>query len=178
MYSYSLPKKRNHRISFDSDMSQVNLPRKKFISEESFAKDMAAMSLDPVVNSNRLRETNFSHANNADILELGLADDEEEGEEEEEDEEEEEEDMMPLDTNGKPIIDLDRNGLPVEIRPGENKPRIPDFVLKSTELTDPRDILAYQKMLKSLNSKPHKLKQIEILNKPSECFTPTSMDID
>lgn len=82
------------------------------------------------MNLNKLRETNFSRANNADILELGFADDEEEGEEEDE---EEEEDMMPLDTNGKPMIDLDRNGLPVEIRPGENKPRVPDFVLKNAE---------------------------------------------
>lgn len=43
--SNSPPKKRHHH-SFDSDMPPFGLPRKKFISEESFAKDMAAMSLD------------------------------------------------------------------------------------------------------------------------------------
>ncbi|KAG2236220.1 hypothetical protein INT48_008580, partial [Thamnidium elegans] len=95
------------------------------------------------------------------------------------DEEEEENDsIMTLDSNGKPIINVDRNGLPMEIRPGENKPRIPDFVLKNSELTDPRDILAYQRIVQSLQNKPHKHKEIEVLNKPSDYFIPTSMDID
>lgn len=94
-------------------------------------------------------------------------------------EEEEEEDLntyMTLDTtNGKPLIDIDANGLPVELRPGENKPRIPQFVLENPELLDPRDKLAYQKMMQTLYNKQ---KHIEILNSPSTHYTPTSMDID
>lgn len=41
-------------------------------------------------------------------------------------------DSMYMDTNGKPIFDNDANGLPIEVRPGESKPRIPDFVLDSS----------------------------------------------
>lgn len=33
--------------SDDLEISSFGLPRKKFISEESFAKEMAAMTLDP-----------------------------------------------------------------------------------------------------------------------------------
>lgn len=42
-------------------------------------------------------------------------------------------DFMSLDANGQVIIDVDENGLPMEIRPGENKPRIPTFVLGNSE---------------------------------------------
>lgn len=38
-------KKRDHR-PFDSDTQPIGLPRKKFVSEESFANKLAAMSLD------------------------------------------------------------------------------------------------------------------------------------
>jgi hypothetical protein len=41
---------------------------------------------------------------------------------------------MLLDSNGnQPIIDIDQNGLPMELRPGENKLRIPQFVLENSE---------------------------------------------
>ncbi|GAA5798155.1 hypothetical protein HPULCUR_003555 [Helicostylum pulchrum] len=169
MNTYNLQRKRCHRSSFDSDQPPFGLPRKKFVSEESFAKEMAAMSLEPIVDPNRPQEINFSRASNTYY---NISDDEEEEEEEVNDS------MMTLDSDGKPIINVDRNGLPMEIRPGENKPRIPDFVLKNSELTDPRDILAYQRMIQSLQNKPHKHKEIEVLNKPSDYFIPTSMDID
>jgi hypothetical protein len=48
-------------------------------------------------------------------------------------EDEEQTYMMPLDTNGKTLLDVDQNGLPMELKPGDNKFRIPDFVLKNTE---------------------------------------------
>lgn len=41
--------------------------------------------------------------------------------------------LMSLDANGRIIINVDQNGLPMEIRPGENKPRIPTFVLENPE---------------------------------------------
>ncbi|KAI8990755.1 hypothetical protein BDF20DRAFT_789142, partial [Mycotypha africana] len=34
--------------------------------------------------------------------------------------------------NGKTVYDSDVNGLPLEMRAGESKPRIPEFVLKNT----------------------------------------------
>jgi hypothetical protein len=41
-------KKRGHAPSFDDvELSSSSLPRKRFISEESVARDMAAMSLNP-----------------------------------------------------------------------------------------------------------------------------------
>ncbi|CAO3616341.1 unnamed protein product [Mucor hiemalis] len=158
MYNNSSPPKKRHHNSFDSDMPPLGLPRKKFISEESFAKDMAAMSLDTMTPA-MMQQTQQSST--------------------QDEEEEEEEDLntyMTLDTtNGKPLIDIDANGLPVELRPGENKPRIPQFVLENPELLDPRDKLAYQKMMQTLYNKQ---KHIEILNSPSTHYTPTSMDID
>lgn len=50
----SPPKKRHHQ-SFDSDIPPLGLPRKKFISEESFAKDMAAMSLDTTTTNSKYK---------------------------------------------------------------------------------------------------------------------------
>jgi hypothetical protein len=42
-------KKRVHPPALEeSEMSTFGLPRKKFVSEESFANDMAAMSLHPI----------------------------------------------------------------------------------------------------------------------------------
>ncbi|KAI8056433.1 hypothetical protein BDF21DRAFT_430801 [Thamnidium elegans] len=117
MNTYNLQKKRCHRSSFESDQPSFGLPRKKFISEESFAKEMAAMSLEPIVDPNRFPEARASNTY------YNLSDEEEE----------ENDSIMTLDSNGKPIINVDRNGLPMEIRPGENKPRIPDFVLKNSE---------------------------------------------
>lgn len=39
-----------------------------------------------------------------------------------------------MDINGKKaIVDGNLNGLPLELRPGEHKPRIPDFVLENSE---------------------------------------------
>lgn len=46
MNSHS-PKKRGHDNSLEYDGPPYGLPRKKFISEESFASEMAAMTLDP-----------------------------------------------------------------------------------------------------------------------------------
>lgn len=48
--NYVGPHYRTHKKRLQSDdleISSFGLPRKKFISEESFAKEMAAMSLDP-----------------------------------------------------------------------------------------------------------------------------------
>jgi hypothetical protein len=42
---YYSQKKRDHR-SFDSETVPMGLPRKKFVSEESFANKLAEMSLD------------------------------------------------------------------------------------------------------------------------------------
>lgn len=42
--------------------------------------------------------------------------------------------MIYMDINGKKaIVDNNLNGLPLELRPGEHKPRIPDFVLENSE---------------------------------------------
>ncbi|KAG2204959.1 hypothetical protein INT47_002583, partial [Mucor saturninus] len=126
--------KRAHDNSLEYDGPPYGLPRKKFISEESFAREMAAMTLDPM------------HPQVYQFTEDPSSEPE----------------FMSLDANGQVIIDVDENGLPMEIRPGENKPRIPNFVLGNPELTDPRDILAYQNILKALNHKPHKHIAIEV----------------
>ena len=116
--NYSLPKKR-HCSSFDNDIP--GLPRKRFVSEESFAKDMAAMSLDPgkLTTTNTSKKNHFKNKSCIDQpvpIQHIFADTE-----------------MVLDMHGKPIIDIDQNGLPIEIRPGDNKPRIPQFVLQNPE---------------------------------------------
>lgn len=50
-------KKRVH--TQEPEMSTFGLPRKKFISEESFANDMAAMSLYPRINENYQGKTPY-----------------------------------------------------------------------------------------------------------------------
>jgi hypothetical protein len=56
-------------------------------------------------------------------------------EEDEEDEEDEQgyNNTMILDNDGKPLFDVDRNGLPMEMKPGDNKFRVPDFMLSNSE---------------------------------------------
>lgn len=40
--------------------------------------------------------------------------------------------MIHRGANGTTLVE-DLDGLPLEVKPGENKPRVPDFVLKNTE---------------------------------------------
>jgi hypothetical protein len=70
-----------------------------------------------------------------------------------EDEQQQQEGMpfMPVD---KPtLVEVNFNGavLPLELRPGDTQPRIPDFVLQNSVLSDPRDLVAYRNLMK-----PHK----------------------
>ncbi|CAO0800140.1 unnamed protein product [Mucor circinelloides] len=175
--------------SDDLEISSFGLPRKKFISEESFAKEMAAMTLDPNLQlqqqqqqqqyyqfyNNRFGSNSSSSPTmpqNKNVVRIDhLSDDEDE-----DDAEMRSDNVVYMDINGKKaIVDANLNGLPLELRPGEHKPRIPDFVLENSELTDPRDKLAYQNIMNSLKGTN---RRIEVLNDPSTHFTPTSMDID
>ncbi|KAK4515105.1 coq1 putative hexaprenyl diphosphate synthase [Mucor velutinosus] len=191
--NYTSPHYHAHKKRLQSDdleISSFGLPRKKFISEESFAKEMAAMTLDPNLQLQQQQQQQQyyqfynnrfgSHSSpstsmpqNKNVVRIDhLSDD---------DDDEDSVEMKPgnmvfIDINGKKaIVDETLNGLPLELRPGEHKPRIPDFVLENSGLTDPRDKLAYQHMLNSLKGKN---RHIEVLNDPSIHVTPTSMDID
>lgn len=53
--------------------------------------------------------------------------------EEEEEDYQQQQNMMPIDTGDKLLFDVDRNGLPMELKPGDNKFRVPDFVLNNSE---------------------------------------------
>ncbi|KAI8090074.1 uncharacterized protein B0P05DRAFT_529230 [Gilbertella persicaria] len=88
------------------EIASDGLPRKRFISEESFAKDMAAMTLDSTNNNNNNNNNNVIRINNIDQF---LAEDE----------------FMQTDTV--------QTGLPLQWKPGDKKPHIPDFVLNQSE---------------------------------------------
>jgi hypothetical protein len=70
-----------------------------------------------------------------------------------EDEQQQQEGMsfMPVDKPTLVEVNFDGAVLPLELRPGDNQPRIPDFVLQNSVLSDPRDLVAYRNLMK-----PHK----------------------
>ncbi|KAI9472008.1 MAG: hypothetical protein EXX96DRAFT_343922 [Benjaminiella poitrasii] len=179
--SYSYDKKRTH-VPSNEDLETSpsdTIPRKRFISEENFAKDMAAMSLDssneflpqsiPMYQSvyyqfynpqipPQTENTNDPNIIRIDDLDQFLSDDEENSS------------YMETNEQGR-LID---QGLLLELKPGEKKPRIPDFVLSNqgtTELVDPRDKIAIGNILH-----PSKNVEIEILNHPT--ISSNSMDVD
>ncbi|KAI8636773.1 hypothetical protein BD408DRAFT_425551 [Parasitella parasitica] len=134
--------------SEDFELSSFGLPRKKFISEESFANEMAAMSLHPSLQTQQQQqqqqyyqfygnrfESNFNplstRQHDKNVVRIDhLSDDENE----DTDIQMQSNDTIYVDVNGKKaIINGYLNGLPLELRPGEHKPRIPDFVLKDPE---------------------------------------------
>ncbi|KAI7898250.1 uncharacterized protein BX663DRAFT_462253 [Cokeromyces recurvatus] len=178
-------KKRSHAPSYDDiDIAPSGIiPKKRFISEESFAKDMAAMSLDssneylPQQLIQPYQPTCYQFDNNIDKTELTknkiriddidqfLCDDEDNSFID---------NMEEITTEQKRLID---NGLLLELKPGDKKPRIPDFVLANSsnliELMDPRDKIAITNILQPNKSKQH----IEILNHP-KILSYNSMDID
>ncbi|KAL9551785.1 hypothetical protein PS6_004843 [Mucor atramentarius] len=156
--NYISPHYRAHKKRLQSDdleISSFGLPRKKFISEESFAKEMAAMTLDPNLQqqqqqqqqqqlqqqqqqyyqfyNNRFGSNSSSSPTmpqNKNVVRIDhLSDDEDE-----DDAEMRSDNVVYMDINGKKaIVDANLNGLPLELRPGEHKPRIPDFVLENSE---------------------------------------------
>ncbi|CAO3685525.1 unnamed protein product [Rhizopus stolonifer] len=121
-----------HKRIHDIENNVYESPRKKFILEENFAKDMAAMSLysndskkytenqrilsnkPPIVDQNknvvRIDDINQFLAENQD-----------------------KEDFMPIVVDHKIWVDDGDSGLPLEICPGDERPRVPSFVLRNSE---------------------------------------------
>ncbi|CEG63608.1 hypothetical protein RMATCC62417_00725 [Rhizopus microsporus] len=163
---------------YDSEDFMHGLPRKKFISEESFANEMAAMSLDSSKNSitfqrdpneRYIYDINNNITSNKNVVRI---DDINQFLEEQE----EENDMMPLVVDHTILIDDDACGLPLELNPGNSKPKIPQFVLSNSGLTDPRDKLAIQEMMKHNQDRRHT--HIEIIHQPSVQYDSMDMDLD
>ncbi|KAI8997579.1 hypothetical protein BDB01DRAFT_771650 [Pilobolus umbonatus] len=163
MFTHS-PLKRLYHISFDNDAYDTELPKKRFISEDTFAKELAAMSLDPKLPT-------YTERNKYSVR----IEDMDDFLEDEQDDSDISNDMVEIDKTTLVESVINGSVLPMELRPGEHKLRIPDFVLHDSELTDPRDIMAYQKLLKSSNGTQ---KYIEVLNQPSTYYEPSAMDID
>ncbi|OAC98336.1 hypothetical protein MUCCIDRAFT_115252 [Mucor lusitanicus CBS 277.49] len=150
--NYASPHYHAHKKRLQSDdleISSFGLPRKKFISEESFAREMAAMTLDPTdlqlqqqqqqQQYRQFYNSRFgSYSNpsttmpqNKNVVRIDhLSDDDDD----EDDAGMRSNNVVFMDINGKKaIVDGNLNGLPLELRPGEHKPRIPDFVLENSE---------------------------------------------
>lgn len=173
---YVSPQYHSHKKRLQTDdleLSSYGLPRKKFISEESFTKEMAAMSLETgrllIIDkqresrltvyitdlqlkqqqeqqqqqqqyfqyyndrfrSNFIPSPTIQHDKNVIRIDH-LSDDDED--EYNKDTQIQSNNMIYMDINGKKaIVDNNLNGLPLELRPGEHKPRIPDFVLENSE---------------------------------------------
>ncbi|RCH95970.1 hypothetical protein CU098_011326, partial [Rhizopus stolonifer] len=162
-----------HKRIHDIENNVYESPRKKFILEENFAKDMAAMSLysndskkyteNQKTLSSKLPIVNQSkNVVRIDDMNQFLA------------ENQDKEDFMPIVVDHKIWVDDGDSGLPLEICPGDERPRVPGFVLRNSELTDPRDIVALKGMMKHGRHVAH----IEILNPSLDPVFPTEMDID
>ncbi|KAG1459109.1 hypothetical protein G6F46_002516 [Rhizopus delemar] len=157
-----------------------DFPRKRLISEENFAKDMAAMSLNHSSNRNPKKYdgrriiyniSNFMQTdkgNNViriDDINKFLAENKDD-----------DSSFMSLAVDHKTFIDDVDSGLPLEIDPGDSKPRVPDFILSDTVLLDPRDKIALEDIMKHQQN-DHSTR-IEVLNEPSVYSVPVNMELD
>ncbi|KAG0742166.1 hypothetical protein G6F57_002826 [Rhizopus arrhizus] len=169
-----------HKRLYDNESIAYDFPRKRFISEENFAKDMAAMSLNHSSNCNPKKHdgrrtiyniSNFMQTdkgNNViriDDINKFLAENKDD-----------DSSFMSLAVDHKTFIDDVDSGLLLEIDPGDSKPRVPDFILSDTVPIDPRDKIALEDIMKHQQNDHNA--RIEVLNEPSVYSVPIDMELD
>ncbi|KAI9262101.1 hypothetical protein BY458DRAFT_557229 [Sporodiniella umbellata] len=171
---------------FDSENALYDLPRKKFILEESFASDLAAMSLYSRENCKfkvymKLSANSFAKDSQAPSQSIEKPTNLNKNIVRVEDinqflSENYDSEKTYSSVCGSSKICTDDSGLPFEIAPGDERPKVPHFVLRGPELTDSRDISALDNIVKRQTSsqKP----RFEVLNPPKEEASPIGMDID
>ncbi|OBZ91627.1 hypothetical protein A0J61_00353 [Choanephora cucurbitarum] len=184
MYPYPIVHKKRPSTE-DQEASSFGLTRKKFISEESFAKDMAAMTLNSMQQQvhEQQYQANYQQygimqysfpSNNKHVIHINNMDQFLDNDEEDT-EVIDASHVIHTENDGRQAIV--ENGLPLVWTPGDKKPRIPDFVLTQSELNDPRDRLAFEKYLNTGGAR-NVNRHVEILNNPTIHALPSSMEID